>query len=276
MQRTLSRCSRRQFLAAGAASTALACATQAHERLNPDREIAPLARSVKALTFDVFGTVVDWRTSIIREGTLLGKAHRVTVDWSRFAAAWRAGYRPAIDRVRKGEIPWTGLDSLHRGILDDLLVQFAIKGLSEAQTDHLNRVWHRLMPWPDTVSGLNRLRSRYVLTALSNGNMSLLVNMAKNAGLPWDCILSAELSRHYKPDAEVYQMAARLLDLRPDQVMMVAAHPEDLQAAKKVGFKTAFVARPLEHGPDQKPHAAPANVDVNATDILDLAEKLGA
>jgi len=242
----------------------------------PGRGISPLARTVKALSFDVFGTVVDWRSSIIREGQLLGNAHRLTVDWPRFADAWRAGYVPAMNRVRTGELSWTNLDGLHRGILNDLLVQFGIKGLSEAQIDHLNRVWHRLMPWPDSVPGLNRLRSCYVLATLSNGNMSLLVNMAKNAGLPWDCVLSAELSRHYKPDAEVYQMAARLLDVPPDQVMMVAAHPEDLQAAKEIGFKTAFVSRPLEHGPDQQLCPAPSDVDVNAADMLDLAEKLGA
>jgi 2-haloacid dehalogenase len=254
-----------------------ACATLASEaRPSPASDLSPLARSVKALTFDVFGTVVDWRSSIIREGQLLGKTNGLTVDWPRFADAWRAGYGPAMNRVRKGEIPWTSLDGLHRGILSDLLVQFGIKGLTETQIDQLNRVWHRLMPWPDSVPGLNRLRCRYVLATLSNGNMSLLVNMAKNVGLPWDCVLSAELARHYKPDAEVYQMAARLLDLPPAQVMMVAAHPEDLQAARKVGFKTAFVARPLERGPDQKPRPGPADVDVNASDILDLAEKLGA
>jgi 2-haloacid dehalogenase len=157
------------------------------------------------------------------------------------------------------------------------MVQFAIKGLSEEETDHLNRVWHRLMPWPDSVPGLNRLRCRYVLATLSNGNVSLLVNMAKNAGLPWDCVLSAELSRHYKPDPEVYQMAAQLLDLPPALIMMVAAHPNDLQAAKKVGFRTAFVSRPLENGPDREPQPARApDVDVVAADMLDLADKLGA
>jgi 2-haloacid dehalogenase len=241
------------------------------------RDIVPVARTVRALTFDVFGTVVDWRTSMIREGQLLGAAKGLEVDWARFADAWRAGYGPAMNRVRHGELPWTTLDGLHRRILNDLMVQFAIKGLSEEEIDHLNRAWHRLMPWPDSVPGLNRLRCRYVLSTLSNGNVSLLVDMAKNAGLPWDCVLSAELSRHYKPDPEAYQMAAQLLDLPPGRIMMVAAHPDDLRAAKKVGFKTAFVSRPLEHGPDRKPPPAPAaDVDVVAADMLDLAEKLGA
>lgn len=281
MRQPSSHSSRRQFLSAGAASVALptvsASSAAAEEKKPvPGRDMAAVGRSVKALTFDVFGTVVDWRASIIREGQLLGQAQRLTVDWPHFADAWLAGYGPAMNRVRKGELPWTSIDRLHRSILNELLVQFGIKGLSETQIDHLNRVWHRLMPWPDSVPGLNRLRSRYVLATLSNGNMSLLVNMAKHAGLPWDCVLSSELARHYKPDAEVYQMAARLLDLPPDQVMMIAAHPEDLQAAKKVGFKTAFVSRPLEHGPDGKPRPAPADVEVNAVDMLDLAEKLGA
>jgi 2-haloacid dehalogenase len=273
--------SRRQFLSAGAVSVALttmkpgsdAVATAAAQAPN----ISPLARTVKALTFDVFGTVVDWRSSIIREGQLLGAAKGLKVDWARFADAWRAGYAPAMSRVRKGDLPWTTIDALHRQILNELVKQFTLKGLSEEETERLNRVWHRLLPWPDSVSGLNRLRSRYVLATLSNGNMSLLVNMAKNAGLPWDCVLSAELARRYKPDPEVYQMAARLLDLPPAQVVMVAAHTGDLQAARKVGFRTAFVSRPLEHGPDAKrPAVKDGAFDIVARDFLDLAERLGA
>ena len=206
-------------------------------------------QAVRALVFDVFGTVVDWRASLIREGELLTAAKGITADWPAFADAWRAGYKPAMDRVRKGALGWTNIDVLHREILDELLPQFGIKGLSEAELDHLNRAWHRLMPWPDTVSGLNRLRARFVISTLSNGNVSLLVNMAKNAGLPWDCVMSAELFNHYKPDPEVYQGAARLLDLPRDQVMMVAAHPGDLRAAREAGLKTAYVDRPLELGP---------------------------
>ena len=170
---------------------------------------------IKALVFDVFGTVVDWCDTIIKEGMALSRTKRVHIDWARFATAWRAGYQPTLDRVRRGELPWTNLDGLHRMILDQLLVDFKITTLTEADIDHLNRVWHRLTPWPDVVEGLTRLRTRYVLATLSNGNMALLVNMAKQAGLPWDCILSAELVQRYKPDPEVYLMAARFLGLRP-------------------------------------------------------------
>jgi 2-haloacid dehalogenase len=246
------------------------------EDSSSNRDASPAWGSVKALTFDVFGTVVDWRSSIIREGQLLTKTKGLRVDWAKFADAWRAGYRPAMNRIRKGEQPWSNIDGLHRVIINDLLRQFEIEGLSEEDIDHLNRVWHRLMPWPDSVPGLERLRSRYVLAALSNGNMSLLVNMAKDAGLPWDCVLSAELAGHYKPDPEVYQMAARLLGLSPNEVMMVAAHPDDLRASKKVGFRTAFVSRLLEYGTDRQGETvSKTDVDIVASDFLDLAGKLG-
>ena len=182
-----------------------------------------------------------------------------------------------MNRVQTGELPWVNIDGINRMILDDLLHQFEIEGLSEGEIDHLNRVWHRLMPWPDSVPGLNRLRTRYVLATLSNGNMSLLVNMARYSGLPWDCVLSAELAGHYKPEPEVYRMAARLLGLSPNQVMMVAAHAGDLQASKSVGFHTAFVSRPLEFGPDrQVDTVSNDDVDFVASDFLDLAGKLGA
>lgn len=232
--------------------------------------------AVRALTFDVFGTVVDWRGSIIREGRRLSRATGRRVDWAAFADAWRAGYAPAMDRVRRGDLPWRPLDALHRMILDQLLDDFGLRGLSEADTDHLNRVWHRLRPWPDAVAGLRRLRRRYIVATLSNGNVALLTQMAKHAGLPWDCILSAELARHYKPDPEVYQTAADLLGLPPAAVMMVAAHPSDLQAARAVGFRTAYVPRPLEFGPGRAPEAPPDQTfDVVATDFLDLAAQLG-
>ncbi|HWP49325.1 MAG TPA: haloacid dehalogenase type II [Candidatus Limnocylindrales bacterium] len=233
--------------------------------------------SIRALTFDVFGTVVDWRTSLIEEGMQFGKSKGIEVDWAKFADAWRGGYAPAMDRVRRGELPWMKIDALHRMILDQLLNEFNIVGLSLAEKDHLNRVWHRLKPWPDAVSGLERLRRRFIVSTLSNGNISLLVNMARNAGLPWDCILSAELAKHYKPDKEVYQMAAELLDLRPDQILMVAAHNGDLKAAKNVGFKTAFVQRPLEFGPsaDKADLTPDPSVDLSAGDFNDLADKLG-
>ncbi len=232
---------------------------------------------IKALAFDVFGTLVDWRTTIIRECTLHGNSKGISLDWALFADAWRAGYAPAMDKVRNGESPWMNIDRIHRMILDQLLMDFNIKGLSEGEKDELNRVWHRLKPWPDSIRGLRRLRRQFVLATLSNGNMSLLVNMAKNAGLPWDCILSSELAKHYKPDREVYQTAADLLGLKPEQVMMVAAHKDDLYAARNVGLGTAFVLRPLEFGPEGKPDlTTDPSFDVTAKDFIDLADKLSA
>ncbi|MGW8271650.1 MAG: haloacid dehalogenase type II, partial [Burkholderiales bacterium] len=205
-------------------------------------------RGVRALVFDVFGTVVDWRGSLIAEGRRLGRAKRIDVDWAAFADAWRAGYRPAMARVRSGALGWTPIDALHRMILDELLERFAIRGLSEAEIEHLNRVWHRLKPWPDARAGLRRLKRDVVIATLSNGNVALLTNMAKYAGLPWDCILSAELFNHYKPDPETYLGAARLLGCAPQEVMMVAAHKDDLRAARACGLRTGFVARPQEYG----------------------------
>jgi 2-haloacid dehalogenase len=232
---------------------------------------------MRALVFDVFGTVVDWRGSIIREGREFGRQKNLRVNWTKFADAWRAGYRPAMDRVRKGELPWMNIDSLHRLILDDLLVKFRIDGLSDADKDHLNRVWHRLKPWPDAVRGLKRLKKRFVIATLSNGNVSLLTNMAKHAGLPWDCIVSAELFHHYKPDPEAYQGAARLLGFAPEQVMLVAAHKDDLRAAQRSGLHAAFVPRAREYGPKASPDLTPEPAfDFNAGDFLDLAGKLGA
>jgi 2-haloacid dehalogenase len=232
---------------------------------------------VKALVFDTFGTVVDWRTSITNEVDALAKRKGLTIDGAKFADAWRSGYGPSMNRVRKGELPWTRLDRLHRMILDKLLVDLGITTLSEAETDHLNRAWHRLRPWPDAVSGLTRLKKKFTIAPLSNGNIALMTGMAKHAGLPWDCILGAELVRHYKPDPEVYQSAADFLDLKREEVMMVAAHQGDLRAAKTVGLKTAFVTRPLEFGPNGKPDMkTDFPVDVSARDFNDLASQLGA
>jgi 2-haloacid dehalogenase len=233
------------------------------------------APTVKALVFDVFGTVVDWRGSIIREGAILGRQKRLHVDWAAFADAWRAGYRPAMARVRSGELPWMKIDDLHRTILDGLLKQFSIRGLSEAEIDHLNCAWHRLRPWPDARRGLARLKRAHTIATLSNGNVALLVNMAKHARLPWDAVFSAELFRHYKPDAETYLGAAQLLGLAPDEVMMVAAHKDDLHAAKACGLKTAFVRRPLEYGPKARTDLKPERAfDFNAGDFLDLSNQL--
>lgn len=240
----------------------------------PSRPREPLA-SIRALIFDVFGTVVDWRGSIIRECKALGRRKRLAADWAAFADAWRAGYRPAMARVRSGELPWMTIDQLHRMILDELLLRFGIGGLTEDEVDHLNRAWHRLDPWPDARRGLALLKRRRVIATLSNGNMALLVNMARHAGLPWDCVLSAELFRHYKPDPEAYLGAAAMLGFEPAEVMMVAAHKDDLRAAQACGLATAFVRRPREKGPKVKLDLAPEPAfDCNARDFVDLARRL--
>jgi 2-haloacid dehalogenase len=230
---------------------------------------------VKALTFDVFGTVVDWYSSIVAEGEKFGDTHGIDIDWTQFALKWRAGYGPAMNKVRHGELPWQNIDALHRLILNDLLDEFEIVDLSEAEKDHLNRVWHRLKPWPDAVNGLRRLRKRYIIATLSNGNIALLTNMAKFGELPWDCILSAELTHHYKPDPEVYETAAALLGLVPSEVMMVAAHPGDLRASQAVGFQTALVPRPLEYGPGRVQEVTAHPSDLVASDFNELADLLG-
>ena len=237
-------------------------------------ELKPVA--VKALVFDTFGTVVDWRGSIIEEGKVWGKAKNLQVDWARFADRWRAGYAPAMDKVRKGQRPWTKLDDLHRELLEDLLKEFHIAGLTEAEKDQWNHVWHRLNPWPDSVAGLTRLKTKYVIAPLSNGNVALLTNMAKHAGLPWDLILGAELAHHYKPDREAYLTAVDLLGLKPEETMMCAAHSGDLKAARALGLRTGFIYRPNEHGqggPADK--AGPGEFDVVSRDMVDLASQLG-
>jgi 2-haloacid dehalogenase len=235
------------------------------------------ALNVKALVFDVFGTVVDWRRSVARDVAALARRKGVAVDAEKFADAWRAGYGPSMNRVRTGELPWTRLDDLHRMTLEKILVDFGITTLSDAEKNDLNHAWHRLEPWPDSVAGLTRLKKRYTIAPLSNGNIALMTDLAKHAGLPWDAILGAELARHYKPDREVYESAATILDLPRDQVMMVAAHLGDLRAAKATGLRTAFVARPLEYGPNGKPDLKPdASVDLTAKDFNDLASQLGA
>jgi 2-haloacid dehalogenase len=234
-------------------------------------------QGVKALVFDTFGTVVDWRGSIIAEGAAWGRPKGLSIDWAHFADRWRNGYAPAMEKVRKGELPWTKLDTLHRMLLDDLLLEFGIKGLTEEEKDHWNRVWHRLKPWPESVSGLARLKKKFTIAPLSNGNVSLLADMAKNAGLPWDLILSAELARHYKPDREAYLTAVDLLSLKPEEVMMTAAHRGDLDAARGFGLRTGFIHRPNEYGPTRRADTAKqADFDVVASDMLDLASKMGA
>src|SRR5262245_55956882 len=234
------------------------------------------ANNLKALAFDVFGTVVDWRSSVIAEGEQLGKAKDLNIDWAAFADSWRAIYRPYMDRVLTGDLPWTKLDDLHRQMLEETLTKFAITCLTNEEKAHLNRVWHRLKAWPDSVPGLQRLKSRFVITTLSNGNIALLTNMAKHAGLPWDCVLGAENVHRYKPDPEVYLLVPRLFDLKPEQVMMVAAHEHDLQSARKHGLRTAYVHRPFERGPGKAAEIPPAGrYAVIASDFLDLARQLG-
>lgn len=229
---------------------------------------------VQALVFDVFGTVVDWRSGVIREG------ERITgegMDWAAFADAWRDEYAPALARVRDGEMSWRNLDALHRESLEQLLDDFGLTDLSEDEIDRLNRAWHRLDPWPDAIPGLLRLKPHYVIAPLSNGHVRLLTNMAKRAGIPWDLILSAELAGEYKPDAEVYETAVDFLDLDPDAVMMVAAHGGDLDASREVGLRTAYVHRPDERGPeDRKERPDPSAYDLVVDDFLELAEALNA
>ncbi len=231
---------------------------------------------VKALLFDVFGTVVDWRTSIIRELTQFGRDRGIAAEWEAFTDDWRALYQPSMEAVRKGERPWTILDVLHRESLETLVAWYKIAGLAEADLQHLTRVWHRLMPWPDVVRGLTRLKSRYIIGTLSNGNVGLLTRMAKNAGLPWDVVLGAETARAYKPMPEAYLSAARILNLEPSEVMLVAAHNGDLAAAAQQGLATAFVPRPTEYGPHQKvDFKADRAWTVVAADFGDLATRMG-
>ncbi len=231
---------------------------------------------VEALFFDVFGTVVDWRSSVARELAAFGDEHGLEADWTAFADDWRGLYQPSMENVRRGTRPWANLDTLHRESLITLLARYDIQGLTEHQIDHLNRAWHRLDPWPDSVAGLTRLRTRYILATLSNGNIALLVNMAKRAGLPWDAVIGAEAVRAYKPLPESYLGNAALLGLEPAQCMLVAAHNDGLAAARALGFHTAFVARPTEYGPGQTTdRAAEADWDVVADSMIGVAEALG-
>ena len=233
--------------------------------------------SIRALLFDVFGTCVDWRTSVIAEGEAFGRAHGLSgVDWARFADAWRRLYQPQMESVRTGRRPWTKLDDLHRESLDVVLREFGITGAPAADLDELNRAWHRLDPWRDTVEGLSRLKTRYIIATNSNGNVALLLNMAKRAGMPWDTILGAEIARCYKPMPDAYLRNVEILGLTPPQVMMVAAHNGDLVAASACGLRTGFVPRPAEHGPGQTTDLKPERTyDVVAADFVDLARQMG-
>ena len=274
---------RREFLAVPVAIGGLAALSAADGVGFSPRPAPASSLGVKALVFDTFGTVVDWRGSIIKEGEQWGREKNLQIDWGKFADRWRAGYGPSMDKVRKGQLPWMKLDDLHRMILDGLLKEFNIAGLTEEEKDHWNRVWHRLYGWPDAVEGLTRLKKNYIIATLSNGNVSLLVEMAKFASLPWDTVFGSDLFHHFKPDREVYLGAVDLLSMKPSEVMMVAAHRPDLNAAASCGLRTGLVPRPLEGGPGGAPPppvvtsspAQPARAfDVVATDFIDLAAKL--
>jgi 2-haloacid dehalogenase len=237
----------------------------------------PPPNEVKALLFDVFGTCVDWRNAVAREAASVAKAMGLDVDGFAFADAWRANYQPSLERVRSGASPWTILDVLHRATLEQLLQRYGMTRLAEAERDHLNRIWHRLDPWPDVVAGLARLKTRFIIAPLSNGNVALLTNMAKRAGLPWDLNLSCEVMRAYKPQPRSYLGAVELLGLKPAQAMMVAAHNGDLRQARALGLATAMVPRPSEYGPQQTTDLKPDGAwDIVARDFVELAERLGA
>ena len=233
---------------------------------------------VKALVFDVFGTVVDWRSGIARDArTFLARHGRADVDPHGFADAWRRRYQPAMEEVRTGRRPFTRLDVLHRENLDGVLRDHGIDpaGIDAAELDWLNRAWHRLDPWPDTIPGLLRLKARHFIAPLSNGNILLLANMAKRAGIPWDAILGAEVAQAYKPQPEAYLRTAEVLGMAPGEVALVAAHNGDLAAARKAGLKTAFVLRPTEHGPAQTTDTrAEAEWEAVASSFEDLADRL--
>ncbi len=235
---------------------------------NPNNNID----GIKVLAFDIFGTVVDWHGSISTEVNALN----LGVDGGEFALAWRAGYQPAMRRVMSGELGWTLIDDLHRMILDEILEKFQIRHLDESQKRHLNTVWHRLDPWPDTVAGLTRLKSKFTICTLSNGNIGLLVNMAKRAGLPWDCVLSAEVFKAYKPHPSTYLGVAKVFDLAPTQVMLVAAHHDDLAAARGCGLQTAYIERPFEFGAGNPKEVSPKVGNTwHAKNFLALADQLG-
>jgi 2-haloacid dehalogenase len=235
-----------------------------------------LASEIRALAFDVYGTVVDWRGSILAELSALAARKGLPLDAERFLDEWKASYRPAMDRVNRGEGPFVSVDAIYRARLAELVAGRGL-ALDAAEIDDLARAWWRLRPWSDVVPGLSRLRSRYVLTTLSNGSFAGMVHLARFARLPWDCVLTAENARCYKPRPEVYRMALDLLALEPGQVMMVAAHNYDLAAASALGMRTAFVQRPTEYGPGQASDLGPERAwDVVVSGLDELAAALGA
>jgi 2-haloacid dehalogenase len=271
--------SRRQFLAAmggGAMGIALA-APAAQPAGAPKAPISPIATRVKALAFDVFGTVVDWRGSVIRDGEALSRKSGTKADWGAFADAWRGEYGPSMAPIREGKRPWVNLDALHWESLLATVQRLKIEGLSEQDLKWLHRAWHRLDPWPDSVEGLSRLQRRYIVVTLSNGNIAMMVDVLRHGALPFDAILGAEVAHQYKPHPQAYLTTVSLLGFEPGEVLMVAAHNGDLRAASAAGLRTAYVVRPRMNGPAQKDDLAPdADWDVVARDFLELADKLGA
>jgi 2-haloacid dehalogenase len=234
-----------------------------------------MTHDIKALFFDVFGTLLDWRTGIARESERIVKPLGIDLDWPAFADAWRGEYQPAMTEIRAGRQPFAKLDILHRGNLERILPRFGIEALPEDVLQDLNFAWHRLPPWPDVPEALLRLKRRYRLAPVSNGNISLMVDLARHNGFPWDAILGAEIAGDYKPKPRVYLAAAEALDLPPAQCMMVAAHSYDLAAAAALGFRTGHVARPAENGPGGGESAPSIPVDVAGRDLADLADRLG-
>lgn len=231
---------------------------------------------IKAIVFDTFGTVVDWRGSIIRDLTSWGAERDLRMDWAFVADKWRDRYNPQKDRVRSGEIPWTNLDELHLESLKSVLSEAGVPELPQADMMHINRVWHRLQGWSDSSAGLHRLKKKYIIGPLSNANVAILLNMAKGADLPWDNVFSCELFQHYKPDPETYLGVCKMLYLEPSAVMMCAAHNYDLAAARNLGLRTAFIPRPTELGPNQTTDLkAEQDWDFVADDLQDLARQLG-
>ena len=233
-----------------------------------------MALAVKALFFDVFGTLVDWRSSIAREAEALLKPKGLALDYPAFADAWRGEYQGAMEEVRAGRIAFCKLDVLHRRNLELTLKRFGVADLSEDDKRKLNLAWHRLDAWPDVTRGLARLKRNYLLAPVSNGNISLMVDLARRNDFPWDAILGAEIAGDYKPKPRVYLAAAAAFDLGPQACMMVAAHSSDLAAAAALGLRTAHVARPNEHGPGRGEAAPTVAVDVAVKDLEDLAKRL--
>ena len=231
---------------------------------------------IKAVVFDTFGTVVDWRSSITKDFRAFGKQKAIDIPWEAFVDEWRTAYKPGMDAVRSGVWPWTKVGKIYRSKLEAILPKYGVDTLTEDEKSYLNHAWHRLNPWPDSVAGLTRLKKRYVISTLSNGDVDCLVDMAKNAGMPWDVILCAEIFRHYKPDPEVYLGAIELLNLKPHEIMLVAAHNYDLRAARSHGMRTAFVLRPTEYGPNQATDLeAEEDWDIVTNNFFGLADALG-